>query len=107
MKNYYLLNLFIVLVIALSSCSPYQNSRYFQGLDRNSSINHKIGNFSPTVIQTGDILALNVKSLNPEGSAIFTNTEDASGASGTTSSKGSGGGGASANGYLVDEKGEI
>lgn len=106
MKRNYFLNLLLVLIIALSCCTPYHNSQYFKGLDRNASINHKVDNFSPTVVQIGDVLALNVRSLNPEGSAIFNNSEDASGASGSTSSKGSGGG-TPANGYLVDQKGEI
>src|ERR1700730_4691028 len=67
MKKRYLL----ILLIALASCSPYTNSQYFQGLDRNPELNHKVNNFTPITIQVGDEIGLNVKSLSPEGSAIF------------------------------------
>ncbi len=103
MKQTYLLNLFLILIIALSSCSPYATSKYFEGIDRNSGITHKVDNYVPLTIQTGDILAINVKSLSPEGSAIF-NGDNSAGATGTAGS-GSGGGGST--GYLVDQNGEI
>jgi len=103
MKNSYLLNLFLVLVIALSSCSPYQNSMYFQGLDRNSSISHKIDNATPLTIQTGDVLSINVKSLNPEGSAIFNADNSAATSSGSAGSSG----GSTPSGYIVDQKGNV
>jgi polysaccharide export outer membrane protein len=105
MKHYYL-NFFLILAVVISSCTPYHNSVYFQGLDRNSGISHKIDNYSPLTIQKGDILSLNVKSLNADASAMF-NTESASSSStsggsaeGSTPSSG-------ASGYLVDKNGEI
>jgi len=74
---------------------------YFQGLDRNSSISHKIDNFASLTIQTGDVLSISVKSLNPEGSAIF-NADNGAAASGSAGSTG-----AAPSGYVVDQKGNI
>ncbi|MDB4902307.1 MAG: sugar transporter [Mucilaginibacter sp.] len=107
MKNY-LFIFYAILLIVLSSCH-YTNSSYFQGVNRNSDIGHKIENFTPLTIQSGDLLGLNVKSLNPEGSAIF--DSGSSGSSSSSSSTGApatgGGGGGSSSGYRVDQKGEI
>ena len=104
--KHYNLRFLLILAIVLSSCSPYHNSAYFQGLDRNSGISHKIDNYSPLIIQTGDILSLNIKSLNSEASAMFNTDATISSASNNStpgSSTPSGGG----SGYLVDKNGEI
>ena len=107
MKQY--LYLLLLLVITASSCNTaYKNSQYFVGLDRNSALSHKIDNYAPLTIQSGDILAIHVRSLSPEGSAIF-NTDDVSSASSGTTTGGatSGGGGTPVSGYLVDKNGDI
>jgi polysaccharide export outer membrane protein len=104
MKKHY----FLILLIGLSSCSPYSNSQYFQGLDRNSEINHKINNFAPTTIQIGDEIGLNVKSLSPEGDAIFNTEISYSGTSGNaTDNSSSNSGGKGSSGRRVDQNGEI
>ncbi|HEY8780364.1 MAG TPA: polysaccharide biosynthesis/export family protein [Mucilaginibacter sp.] len=109
MKKRYIL----ILLIALSSCSPYTNSMYFQGLERNPEINHKINNLSPITIQIGDVLGLNVKSLSPEGSAIFNTGSGSSSTSGGTTdnssgnSSGNSGSSNGSSGYKVDQNGEI
>jgi len=106
MKKPYLLILFLFLF----SCSPYTNSQYFQGLDRNPELNHKINNFSPQVIQIGDELALQVKSLSPEGSAIFNSgaAGSISGSSPSTGDESSAGSGSKREpGWLVNKNGEI
>ena len=109
MKHYYL-NFFLVLAVVLSSCA-YRNASYFQGLDRNANISHKIDNYAPLTIQAGDILALHVKSLSPEGSAIFNTDVSDSAPSGnaanSSSSSGSSSSGGGASGYLVNQQGEI
>src|SRR5258707_5910075 len=107
MKNY-LFIFFSFLLSSLSSWTSYTNSNYFQGINRNPDLSHKIENFTPLTIQAGDLLGLSVKSLNPEGSAIF----DSGGGGGSSSSSTSGapstgGGGGSSSGYKVDQKGEI
>jgi polysaccharide export outer membrane protein len=101
--KHYLLIFLSFLFIALSSCSP-KPQIYFQGLNR-SDIGHKIENYSPLTIQPGDVLGLSVKSLNPEGSAIFESGGSSSSSGSATS--GGGGGGGSLAGYKVDQKGEI
>jgi len=104
MKHYYL-NFFLILAVVISSCTPYYKSAYFQGLDRNSGISHKIDNYSPLTIQTGDMLSLEIKSLNQDASAMF-NTSGAvssTAGGGTPGSSPSGGG----SGYLVDKNGDI
>lgn len=105
MKHYYL-NFFLILAVVISSCTPYHNSAYFQGLDRNSGISHKIDNYSPLTIQLGDILSLNIKSLNSEASAMF-NTDAAPSSSTSAGSPGSSGPSGGGSGYLVDKNGEI
>jgi polysaccharide export outer membrane protein len=87
----------------LSSCTSYKNVSYFQGLDRTKNISAPIVNYTPLAIQPGDILEIAVRSLNPEGSAIF-NSPTASSATGSGSSSESSG---SPSGYLVDQNGEI
>jgi polysaccharide export outer membrane protein len=107
MKNY-LFIFYAILLVVLSSCH-YSNSPYFQGVNRNPELGHKIENFTPLTIQTGDLLGLNVKSLNPEGSAIF--DSGSGGSSSSSSATGApstgGGGGGSSSPYRVDQKGEI
>jgi polysaccharide export outer membrane protein len=103
MKHYYL-NFFLILAVVISSCTPYHNSAYFQGLDRNSEISHKIDNYSPLTIQAGDELSLGVKSLNPDADAIFNTSGASSGTSGGLPGGSPSGGGS---GYLVDKNGEI
>jgi polysaccharide export outer membrane protein len=109
MKNYYLY-FFLIIAIVFSSCA-YTNSSYFQGVNRNPDLNHKITNYSPLVIQTGDILAMHVKSLSPEGDAIFNSeisytTTSSAGGQGNVqpSTEGSS---SRPTGYRVDSKGEI
>ena len=111
MKNYYL-NFFLFVAIVFSSCTNYKYVPYFQGIDRNPDLGHKISNFTPLTIQAGDVLAIHVRSLSPEGSAIFNSEINYNSTSGTSAggagAGGSGGGsGGSASGYVVDPKGEI
>ncbi|GAA4316645.1 polysaccharide biosynthesis/export family protein [Mucilaginibacter gynuensis] len=100
MKNHLYKGLLFVIIAVLSACTAQKDTSYFQGLKRNSELSYKINNYSPLTIQSGDILALNIKSLNSEGSAVF-NTAAAAGAG---DAKGAAG---AAGGYLVSEKGEI
>jgi polysaccharide export outer membrane protein len=65
---------FVLIVILLSfSCGStnYQNIPYYQDLNRSSVTQEDIKNYSPFVIQSGDILGINVTSLSPEASAVF------------------------------------
>lgn len=104
MKNQ-LLTTFLVLMVLLTSCASYKENIYFQGLERNPEMSYKITNFSPPTIQPGDVLALTVKSLNADGSAIFNNSSGSA-----SSAKGKDGNSSVASGsdgYLVNKDGEI
>ncbi|WP_330859182.1 polysaccharide biosynthesis/export family protein [Mucilaginibacter sp.] len=103
MKNQ-LLTTFLVLMVLLTSCASYKENIYFHGLERNPEMSYKITNFSPPTIQPGDVLALTVKSLNADGSAIFNTGAP------TTSAKGKDGAASASSpsdGYLVNKDGEI
>ncbi|MFC0514105.1 polysaccharide biosynthesis/export family protein [Mucilaginibacter angelicae] len=102
MKNQ-LFTTLLFLMVMLTSCANYKEKLYFQGLERNPEMGYKITNFSPPTIQPGDVLALNVKSLNSDGSAIFN-----SGAPTTAKGKdGSSSASSPSDGYLVNKDGEI
>lgn len=84
------------------SCTSYKNVPYFQDLNMNSVTKEEINNFSPFIIQSGDILAINVSSLNPEASAIINyNLNRVSGNNLDQSPQNA------VIGYLVDLKGNI
>src|ERR1700750_868941 len=61
----------IVAVVCFSSCGSYKDVPYFQDLNQTSITKEEITNFSHLVIQPGDILGINVSSLNPEASNVF------------------------------------
>lgn len=94
--------LLLAFLLLTSACSSYRKIPYFQDLNRSVPASEAIGNFSPLLIQGGDILGINVSSLNPEASAIFNynlnrvngNNYDSSPANPVI-------------GYLVDQTGEI
>lgn len=89
-KHYYLLALIACL---LFSCQTYKNIPYYQDLDRSGPTQEQITNYTPTVIQSEDIIGVNVSSRTPEQSAIFNYTSKDNQAN--------------FSGYLVDAKGEI
>jgi polysaccharide export outer membrane protein len=75
-----------IIFFAASSCNTYKNIPYFQNVDRSTTVNEKIDNYSPITIQKQDILGITVTSLNPD--AWKDDTEKP-------------------NGYLVDMNGNI
>jgi len=109
MKLKYLLAIFFTLSLFTFSCTPYKGVPYFQDLKRDSIQAEKIMNYTPLTIQPGDLLALNVNSLNHEADQQFNyNLERPSGINSVTgltdngtSSEGT------VFGYLVDEEGNI
>lgn len=62
--------LLIFLVLFCFSCTPYKSVPYFQNLKQDSVIAEKITNYSPLTIQPGDILGVNVSSLNHDADLI-------------------------------------
>lgn len=57
--------------VMLTSCGSYKHIPYFQDIENSPSMKEKIENYSPLIIQPGDLLAINVTSRNPESSSIF------------------------------------
>ncbi|MBS1520680.1 MAG: polysaccharide biosynthesis/export family protein [Bacteroidetes bacterium] len=78
--------LFALVAVFCSSCSTYEKVPYFQDLNQNNITKEDINNFSPLIIQPGDILAISVTSPS-EGANLFAyNLNRISGSSGSTDS---------------------
>lgn len=97
------LNLFFLIIILFCfSCSSYKEIPYFQDLNQNTITKEEITNFSPLTVQPGDLLAINVTSLNPDASAVFNyNLNRTSGINSDVSAQNA------VIGYLVDLNGNI
>ena len=85
------------LSVLMPACNNYKKVLYFQDLDRVNIRKEPIKNYSALVIQPEDILEINVASLNPEASAVFSFSSAAGGAAGQ----------ATGSEYLVDHTGFI
>lgn len=73
-KNIPLIALTVFILIA-SSCGLYKDKgykqvSYYQNVNRPGAT-EVIANYQPLKIQTGDLLGINVNSLNPEASSVF------------------------------------
>lgn len=101
--NQNLLKAFIIVIVLFSfSCSNYKTVPYFQDLSQTTVTKQEITNFSTLLVQPGDILGINVSSLNPEASAVFNyNLNRVSGDNTDRSPQNS------VIGYLVDVNGNI
>ena len=92
----------LILILFCCSCNSYKTVPYFQDLNMNAATKEEINNFSPLTVQSGDILAINVSSLNPEASAIVNyNLNRVSGINSDTSPQNA------VIGYLVDLRGNV
>lgn len=90
---------FIAIIVAFCcSCSSYHNVPYFQDLDQNNVTREEINNYSPLVIQPGDLLAINVNSVSA-GAEQFGRATGSQGDSNPQINP--------AAGYLVDNNGNI
>jgi len=109
MKLRYLIAIFYILTLFTFSCTPYKGVPYFQDLQRDSIQVEKIINYTPLTVQPGDLLALNVNSLNHEADAQFNyNLERPSGINSITGLTDNGTASEGVVfGYLVDEEGNI
>lgn len=92
-RNFYR-PLISLIMLSLFGCNSYEKVLYFQDLDRSNVRKEEIKNYTPLAIQTEDILEINVSSLNPEASAVFSFSSAKSGSS-------------SGSEYLVDHAGQI
>lgn len=84
------------IAFALTSCSSYKKTSYFQDLNLSATSVEKIKNFTPITIQPEDILGISISSLNPESSTVFNFSSNT--VNGTNENYG---------GYLVDQQGQI
>src|ERR1700744_1653691 len=97
------LSFLVVVIIAFCcSCSSYKNVPYFQDLDQNNITREEINNYSPLLIQSGDILAIHVSSAS-NGTELFNfNLGRVNGESGGNNPPES-----SVVGFLVDANGNV
>ncbi len=75
--------LFVLVAVLCSSCSTYEKVPYFQDLNQNSITKEDINNFSPLIIQPGDILAISVNSPSEGASQFSYNLNRINGSSST------------------------
>jgi len=66
----------LLFILFMSSCgvyrdSEYKNVSYYQNLDHSGFKEEDIKNYSPLKIQSGDILGINVNSINQEAASVF------------------------------------
>ena len=71
MKLKHLRNLLLIPILFSLSCTAYKQVPYFQDLRRDTLISEEIKNFSPLTLQAGDLIGLNVTSLNHEADLVF------------------------------------
>src|ERR1700744_5152196 len=90
-----------IIILFCCSCSSYKNVPYFQDLDQNNITREEINNYSPLIIQPGDILAVNVTSASAGTEEFNYNLNRVSG---TNNSQGPE---SAVIGYLVDPNGNI
>jgi len=92
MKNTVTQITLLTLCLIVSSCglfsdkavfkdSGYKNVSYFQDVNHSGYFEEKINNYTPFKIQNGDILGINVNSINQEAASVFnTSTNRVNGA---------------------------
>ncbi|WP_299824177.1 polysaccharide biosynthesis/export family protein [uncultured Pontibacter sp.] len=69
MNNRFLL--FILSLLFFASCSSPRNLAYFDNLREEAVFTEKIANAAEARVQPGDMLSINVTSLNPESNVLF------------------------------------
>jgi polysaccharide export outer membrane protein len=104
----HLKNLFFIIILFNWSCTPYKGVPYFQDLKSDKILKEEIKNYSPLIVQPGDILAIHVASLNPEADVAFNydlnlnyKTDEAALNTGERDAN------TSISNHLVDDKGDI
>lgn len=98
------LRILFILLMLFTSCSQRRNLVYFSDLRDSTAYQSAIMQHNQPKIQAGDILGINVSTLNPESNLLFN--------AGTLQSLEHGGanaanGNSAIQGYLVDQQGQI
>jgi len=76
MKKRFTLACILAISLSICSCSvfkdkEYKDVSYFQNLDHSGYHQEEINNYSPFKIQVGDLLGINVNSINQEAASVF------------------------------------
>ena len=89
--------LFLIIIVAASSCKVTRPSNYFYNISRDTTINGTKQTVLPLKIKSGDGLAIAISSLNKDEDALYASslTAGATGEAGTLP------------GLLVNDAGEI
>ena len=96
---FYALSLCVMAAISFPSCTPTKNSYYFKTLPKDTRIDNTLNKVTESKIRKGDLLTINISSLNPAEDAVY-NAAASSAVSGSLSL-------ASGSGYTVDINGNI
>ena len=107
----------IIAALLFQSCSDYKHLAYFKNVPDSTSVAIKSPKFHPLHIQQGDMLSINVMTIDPSANAIFsqsansnkfqTNIDNTVSGLNLNSASMSGGGLSNIPVYLVDKNGEI
>ncbi|MFD0750807.1 polysaccharide biosynthesis/export family protein [Mucilaginibacter calamicampi] len=112
-KKYMRFKIFLLTIgvaLLIGSCTPYKNVPYYQDLKQDSIVTEQIINYSPIVLQAGDMIALNVVSLSREADAVFNYNlvrPNSTGANAATTGEITSTAQNAVVGYLVDKDGNI
>lgn len=97
---------FFLGILVLASCKPTRNLAYFSDLQEHQIYEEQIVQASEPVIQSDDLLSITVTSLNPEANSLFNKGVLPAGTV-TDFSTGNRRTNVEAEGYLVDDEGNI
>lgn len=100
-KNLFFGTLFIMFI---SSCASNKDLVYFKDVNRSAITAENAEAYTPVTIQPLDVLSINISSANADASAVYNRgvvSNNPTTVSGTTEQVGA------ANGYLVDQNGQI
>jgi len=90
-----------MVILLYCSCTPYKQVPYFQDLKRDSVVVEKFKNYTPLTLQPGDLLGINVTSLNHDADLIFDYSSSVSQTTGMGADRDP------VVGYLIDQDGNI
>lgn len=95
-------DVFLIIAIFISSCTSFKKIPYFTDLNHLQQTQQDVKNYSPLIIQPGDILSIFVSSRNTESSAIFNQNQGRSNSTFNDNPSEN-----TTSGYKVDENGNI
>jgi len=94
-------------ILFISSCGSTQNVIYFSDLDSSNVSTVPVAKFKEPLIQTDDILSINIQTLDIDAPPGLNQSKTSTGSSGSSEDKSASQDGAAASGFLVDEDGNV